>query len=87
MMAERGLSLAHTAIMRWVKSFTPAFERCWNRFARQSGDSWRVVETYIKIRGVWTYLYRAVDREGRTVDFRLSSRRDVTAANSSSGRP
>jgi transposase-like protein len=60
--------------------FAPEFERRWNRFARQSGDSWRVDETYIKIRGVWTYLYRAVDREGRTVDFGLCHRREVTAA-------
>jgi transposase-like protein len=80
MMAERGLSLAYTTIMRWVQKFAPEFERRWNRFARQSGESWRVDETYIKIRGVWRYLYRAVHQEGRTIDFRLSSRRDVTAA-------
>ena len=68
MMAERGLSLAHTTIMRW------------NRFGRSCGRSWRVDETYIKVRGQWVYLYRAVDKAGQTIDFRLSRTRDVAAA-------
>jgi len=80
MMAERGLSIAHTTIMRWVHHYAPEFERRWNRFARPAGASWRVDETYVKIRGRWVYLYRAVDREGKTVDFRLSTRREVAAA-------
>jgi transposase-like protein len=80
MMAERGLSMAHTTIMRWVQRYAPEFEKRWRRFARAVGQSWRVDETYVKVRGEWRYLYRAVDRAGRTVDFRLSPRRDVAAA-------
>ena len=60
--------------------FVPEFEKRWSRYARPVGDSWRVDETYIKVKGQWVYLYRAVDKAGRTVDFLLSKRRDVAAA-------
>jgi transposase-like protein len=80
MMAERELSMAHTTILRWVQRYAPEFEKRWNRFARQAGRSWRVDETYVRLRGRWVYLYRAVDRDGNTVDFYLSEQRDVAAA-------
>ena len=64
MMAERGLSLAHTTIMRWVWRYAPEFEKRWKRFAQAVGRSWRVDETYVKIRGEWGYLYRAAGSGG-----------------------
>ena len=80
MMAERGLSMAHTTIMRWVQRFIPEFEKRWRKYAKPVGRSWRVDETYIKVKGHWAYLYRAVDKQGRTVDFYLSKHRDIEAA-------
>ena len=86
MMAERGLALAHTTILRWVQRYTPEFLKRWNRYGRCAGRSWRVDETYIKVRGKWVYLYRAVDKTGQTVEFRLSRTRDVAAAKAFSRR-
>jgi transposase-like protein len=79
-MSERGIILAHTTILRWVQRYVPAFEKQWSQYARPVGGSWRCDETYIKVKGRWTYLYRAVDKQGRTVDFLLSERRDVATA-------
>ena len=65
MMAERGLSIVHTTIMRWVHHSSPEFNRRWNRFARPAGTSWRVDATYVKILGKWVYLYRAAASLGK----------------------
>jgi transposase-like protein len=80
MMAKRGLSISHTTILRWVQPYTPEFDKRWSRFASPAGTSWRMDETYVRIRGRWAYLYRAVDASGKTVDFRLSPRRNVASA-------
>src|SRR5260370_37943739 len=66
MMAERGLSMAHTTIMRWVRRYALEFEKRWRRFAQTVGRSSQVDETYVKIRGDRCYIYRAVVRAGRT---------------------
>ena len=80
MMAERGIVVSHTTIHRWVIRYVPEFEKRWNRFARPVNTSWRVDETYINIRGKWGYLYRAVDKHGKTVDFLLRPDRGIAAA-------
>ena len=80
MMAERGLSLDHSTIWRWVQRYAPILNQRIRRELRGRNGSWRVDETYIRVAGKWTYLYRAVDSEGNTIDFMLSPDRDLTAA-------
>src|SRR3954454_11434914 len=80
MMTERGLSVDHTTIYRWVQRYAPILEKKCRAKLRPTNDSWRVDETYIKVKGQWMYLYRAVDSEGNTIDFYLSKTRDKKAA-------
>ncbi|PEJ84966.1 IS6 family transposase [Bacillus toyonensis] len=80
MMEERGLSLAHTTIMRWVHQYGPELNKRIRKHLKPTNDSWRVDETYLKIKGKKMYLYRAVDSEGNTIDFYLSQRRNAKAA-------
>ena len=79
-LGERGLPISHTTILRWVIRYAEICERRWSRFDRPVGGSWRVDETFIKIRGQWMYLYRAVDGQGNTVEFFLSRARGIAAA-------
>src|SRR5690348_138094 len=80
MMAERGLSVDHTTIYRWVQHYAPELEKRCRPHLKACNDSWRVDETYIKIKKGWFYLYRAVDSEGNTLEFLLSPTRDAEAA-------
>jgi len=80
MMAERGVSVDHATIQRWVVRYAPDLEAEFRRWKRPVGRSWRVDETYIRVKGTWKYLYRAVDKDGKTVDFLLTAKRDVVAA-------
>jgi len=79
-MGERGIEVAHTRILRWVERYVPEFAKRWIRYAHRWVDSWRCDETYMNVKGRWTYLYRAVHKQGRTVDFLLTANRDVAAA-------
>jgi transposase-like protein len=80
LMAERGLSVDHSTVARWVPHYALELSKRIRRHLRRPGDSWRVDETYIRVAGQWTYLYRALDSQGNTIDFMLSPKRDLVAA-------
>jgi putative transposase len=80
MMAERGLSVDHSTVHRWVVHFSPQLLERFNRRKRSVTGKWHMDETYIKVRGKWMYLYRAIDSLGDTVEFFFSENRDLSAA-------
>jgi len=80
MMEQRGLILVHTTIMRWVHEYAPPIDTKIRPHLKRSGKSWRVDETVLKVKGKWTYLYRAVDKDGNTLDFLLGAKPDARAA-------
>jgi transposase-like protein len=79
-MEERGLTVRHTTIMRWVHQYGPIIDKVIRKHLKRTNDSWRTDETYIKVKGEWCYLYRAVDSTGATIDFYFSTKRDHKAA-------
>jgi len=79
-MAERGLAVDHSTIARWVLTYAPVLNERIRSEMRHPGRSWRVDETYVRVAGQWTYLYRAIDSAGNTIDFLLSPKRDLIAA-------
>ena len=82
LLAERGIAVDHVTVYRWVQTFTSEFiDAAAARPTRHStGDRWFVDETYVKVAGRWTYLYRAIDQHGQVIDVLVSTRRDATAA-------
>jgi len=80
MMAERGICVDHSTVHRWAIKLLQVLEKEFRRLKRKVGRSWRMDETYLKVRGEWKYLYRAVDKAGDIVDFLLRTHRDKTAA-------
>src|SRR5215211_3476875 len=80
MLQDRGVAVDHTTLFRWIQAYAPELEKRIRPHLRACNGSWRVDETYIKVKGRWTYLYRAVDSRGQTIDFLLSAKRDAAAA-------
>ena len=79
-MAERGVDVDHATLNRWVVKFSTDLAAEAQKRKLQTANSWRMDETYVQVKGQWAYLYRAVDRDGRTLDFMLSAKRDKAAA-------
>ncbi|SFF27938.1 DDE domain-containing protein [Sulfitobacter brevis] len=79
-MAERGVDVDHATLNRWVEKYSSAIAVQSHRRKAQTGRSWRMDETYVKVKGRWMYLYRAIDKWGNSLDFMLSERRDEAAA-------
>ncbi len=80
MMGERGVAVDHTTLYRWVQRYAPELEKRTLWYQNRISFSWRVDETYIRVKSRWKYLYRAIDKEGKTLDFFLSDRRNAKAA-------
>jgi IS6 family transposase len=80
LLAERGLLVDHVTVWRWVQRYAPEIQRRLRPQLRPTNDCWRVDETYIRVKGKWVYLYRAVDSSGATIDFLLSAKRSAAAA-------
>jgi putative transposase len=80
LMEERGVSADHATINRWVLKYNPQFEAAFHRRKRPVGSSWRMDETYIRVKGQWRYLYRAVNKHGQTIDLLLTEHQDIEAA-------
>lgn len=79
-MEERGVDVDHSTLNRWTIKYSPLLEEAFHRRKRPVWVSWRMDETYIKVKGQWRYLYRAVDKHGQTIDFLLTEHRDKEAA-------
>ena len=79
-MAERGIKVDHSTLNRWVIFYAPLLEKAFHKKKKRPGDRWRLDETYIKVKGEWKYYYRAVDKQGNTIDFLLTAKRDAKAA-------
>src|SRR3712207_3673743 len=80
MLQDRGVAVDHTTLFRWIQAYAPELEKRIRPHLRACNGSWRVDETYVKVKGRWTYLYRAVDSRGQTIDFLLPAKRDAAAA-------